>query len=138
MIRLVQARKYLPNETLGTYIVFDDDKELFRCKSIELPWLNNQQGVSCIPGEKIYNVVKMSTPKHPNSFLIKDVPGRTAIMIHIGNFATGATVNTEGCQLPGMNFVDIDGNGTLDVAQSTLAMESLNHFLPDSFKLYIL
>jgi hypothetical protein len=37
-----------------------------------------------------------------------------------------------------MNFVDIDGNGTLDVAQSTLAMESLNHFLPDSFKLYIL
>jgi hypothetical protein len=138
MKALVLARKYTPSGTQGAYIVFDDNTEIFRCKCMELPWLNNQQKVSCIPGGRIYDVEKISTPKHPNSFLIKDVPNRTAVMIHIGNFASGTQIDTEGCQLPGMNFVDIDGNGTIDVAQSTIAMDSLNHFLPSTFKLYIL
>lgn len=138
MRNLILARDYTLEETQGIYIVMDGMIELFRCKCLELPWLNNQPSVSCIPGSRIYDVEKISTLKHPNSFLIKDVPNRKAIMIHIGNFANGKKVDTERCQLPGMNFVDIDGNGTIDVAQSTLAMDSLNHFLPDTFKLYIL
>jgi len=143
MRRLVLARKYLPTETLGTYIIFDDDAEIFRCKCIELPLFVipmklNSPNIDCIPGEMIYDVKKVSTVKHPNSFLIKDVPDRTAVMIHIGNFATGKQVDTEGCQLPGMKHIDIDGNGTLDVAQSTIAMGKMNELLPDEFKLYIL
>jgi hypothetical protein len=138
VISLILARKYNPDETLGTYIVMDDNREVFRCCCIELPWLNNLHNKSCIQGCAIYDIEKISTPKHPNSFLITDVPGREGIMIHIGNYATGLKIDTDGCQLPGMNFVDLDGNGTMDVAQSTIAMNALNHFLPDKCKLCII
>jgi hypothetical protein len=136
-VSLILSRLYVPEETLGTYIVMQGYKELYRCHCIELPWLDNKKDISCIPGNRIYDCEKVSTEKHPNSFLIKDVPDREGCMIHIGNFATGKKIDTEGCQLPGMNFIDLDGNGTLDVEQSTIAMSALNHFLPDKFKLII-
>jgi hypothetical protein len=137
-INLVLSRQYNPNETQGIYIVMNGLAELFRCKCMELPWLDNQHDKSCIPGGRVYDVIKISTTKHPNSFLIQNVPGRDGIMIHIGNYATGLKIDTDGCQLPGLEFIDIDGNGTLDVAHSTDAMKALNQFLPAAFKLYIL
>lgn len=135
-IKLILSRKYQSNETLGTYLVMDGTDILFQCHCLELPQLGNQHDVSCIP-EGIYNVIKYSYVGHPNVFYIQDVPDRTGIMIHIGNFATGTHVDTHGCQLPGMDFVDIDGNGTLDVVRPDVAMLSLNQFLPNKFKLYI-
>jgi hypothetical protein len=137
LIRLILARKLTPTETQGTYIVMDDDQEIFRCKCLELPWLNNQHNISCIP-IGIYNVVKYNIKAHPNTFWIKDVPGREGILIHIGNFATGQKIDTKGCQLPGMSFIDIDGNGTLDVAGAGIAMNALNYFLPASFQIVII
>ena len=136
-IRLILARKKTPTETQGTYIVMDDDQEVFRCCCLELPWLNNQPNVSCIP-DGVYPVQKNNTPDHPNCFRILNVPGRDGILIHKGNFATGVKIDTLGCQLPGLSFVDVDGNGTLDVAGSTIAMEALNYFLPDSFDIHII
>jgi hypothetical protein len=135
-VRLILARKMGQAETLGTYIVMDDNVELYRCCCIELPWLNNQNNISCIPGG-IYDAEKFNSVEHPNTILIKNVMGRTGILIHKGNFATGKQVDTQGCQIPGLSFVDIDGNGTLDVAGSDIAMRALNYFLPDKFKIII-
>jgi hypothetical protein len=136
LIRLILARQLNPNETKGLYIVLNDNEEVFRCCCLELPWLNNLPDKSCIP-PGIYWCKKVNTPEHPNSFLIENVPGREGIEIHIGNFATGEKINTLGCQLPGLSFEDIDGNGLLDVTGSTIAMTVLNYFLPQTFQIII-
>ena len=135
-IKLILSRDKLPIETLGTYFVMRGNEELYRCRVVELPWLNNQKRISCIP-DGVYPCEKISTKKHPNSFLINKVPNRDAIMIHVGNFATGKKVDTEGCQCPGLRFIDLDDNGTLDVDGSVIAMKALNHFLPDKFNIII-
>ncbi|UTV99856.1 hypothetical protein KDW99_01520 [Marinomonas rhizomae] len=44
-----------------------------------------------------YRIAPYSSPKYPNAFELKDVPGRTYILIHPGNFHS----NTEGCLMPG-------------------------------------
>jgi hypothetical protein len=137
-ISLVLARQYNSDETQGRYYVIEGNLRIYECCCIELPWLNNIHDKSCIPGGAIYDVVKISTPDHLNSFLIKDVPGRDGIMIHVGNFATGKKIDTLGCQCPGLRFIDVDGNGTPDVDGSTIAMAALNLVLPQTFKLFIL
>ena len=136
MKKLILSRVYDPKETRGTMIVFDGDQELFRCKCLELPYLNNQHNISCIP-EGTYDVEKYSDSKHPNTFWLKNVPDRDGILIHIGNYANGVIIDTQGCLLPGMDFVDIDGNGTLDITGPDIAMKALNYFLPQSFKIII-
>lgn len=136
MKKLILSRTYDTKETRGTLIIFDGDKELFRCKCLELPWLNNQRSISCIP-EGLYDVEKYSDSKHPNTFWVKNVPGRDGILIHLGNFATGTKIDTEGCLLPGIDFVDIDVNGTLDITGPDIAMKALNYFLPNKFRFII-
>lgn len=136
-MKLLIAREYNENETLSHWTVFDGKDIVYKCVGIELPWKMNKQSVSCIP-EGIFDVIKVSTPKHPNSFLVLNVPARNEIMIHKGNFSTGKKVDTEGCLLPGDFFSDLDGNGTVDVAASTRAMKGLNSILPDKFQLIII
>ena len=46
-------------------------------------------------------------------------------------------IDTEGCLMPGLRYVDIDGNGTLDIADSTKAMKKLYSLLPDRCQIYI-
>ena len=137
MKKLVLLRDYKEKATYGQYIIYDGYNEAFRCKCIELPWLNNQHDISCIPGD-IYDVSKLSTPNHPNCFIIEDVKDRDNILIHPGNFAVGLKIDTLGCQLPGLGFADINNDGFLDVIYSQHAMDALNYFLPDHFKLMIL
>lgn len=136
-------REYQEKITLGELSVFDDsDKKLgydpiaFQCKTIELPNKGNVRQIACIP-EGVYNVVKIFSPTKGACFLIKDVPGRTAIEMHIGNFATGKKIDTQGCILPGMRFLDMNGDGALDVVESTKAMGNLLQILPGTFKLTI-
>ncbi len=136
-MKAILSRTYLPNETKGSFYIFNGDIVLFNCKTLELPVLGNQHNISCIP-EGIYDVIKYIRPEtKTNVFWIKNVPGRSAILIHAGNFAIGKKIDTKGCILPGMNFVDINGDGNLDVVKSIEAMKLLNNYLPDSFKLII-
>jgi hypothetical protein len=72
--------------TLGHWVTGE-----FQCFTLELPWLNNQQDVSCIPAG-IYAVKWEPEGKH-KGYAVEDVPGRSAIEIHIGN----TTKDIEGC-----------------------------------------
>lgn len=135
-MKLLISRKYTSTETQGLMLVLDEFKVIYQCLCLELPQLGNQHNISCIP-EGTYSVIKYSDDKHPNTFLVQNVPGRTGILIHIGNYATGNHIDTQGCILPGTSFLDIDGNGSLDVANSSVAMTALNQYLPSSFKLVI-
>jgi hypothetical protein len=139
----VIQRVYQEKETLGEFTVFDDsDKKLgydsptYFCKTLELPNKGNTQQLSCIP-EGEYDVVKIISPTKGACFLIKNVPGRTAIEIHIGNFASGKKVDTQGCILPGLRYLDMNADGIIDIVESTKAMDKLLQILPNSFKLKI-
>jgi hypothetical protein len=101
-----------------------------------LPNLGNKQRISCIL-EGVYKVTKIVSPTKGKCFLLHNVLNRTAVEIHIGNYATGKKVDTEGCILPGMRFADANGDGELDVVESTIAMNHLLTILPDTFELTI-
>lgn len=131
-------RTYKEKETLGNFIIIGGSGEIvFQCKTIELPWKNNARQISCIPAGT-YQVEKTISPTKGKCFHVKDVPSRDSILIHIGNYASGKKVDTLGCILPGMGFVDLNKDGELDVTQSTNAMISLLNKLPDSFTLKII
>lgn len=53
--------------------------------TLELPWRNNQTGVSCIP-PGVYAVAFFDSPKFKRAILrLKGVPGREGILIHPAN-----------------------------------------------------
>ena len=136
-MRMQINRIYNPKETLGSLFVYDDtDNVVYECVTLELPWLNDQSQVSCVE-EGTYTATKIISPTNGACFLLANVPGRASIEMHIGNFASGKRIDTEGCILPGQDFQDLNGDGTLDVAQSTITMEHLLSIMPDSFELTI-
>lgn len=79
---LVLNRTYFPEGTQGT-LVWNDT---LVCYTIELPWLHNQQRVSCIP-EGEYVLQKRFSPKFQWHLHLKNVSGRDLILIHPANDA---------------------------------------------------
>lgn len=82
-------------------ILFADS---FHCQTIELPWRDNQRSISCIPAGE-YKVSIRQSPKYGLVYHIKEVPSRSYILIHAGNFAgdkyKGYRTNVAGCILLG-------------------------------------
>ena len=116
-----------PDGTLGE---FTDEAGTHICYTCELPWLDNQPQISCIPiGE--YQVIPHNSPKHPNVWEISNVPSRSAILIHEGNTED----DVEGCVCVGDEIGEIDGLPAVLHSVSTLNM--LRQKLPPSFPLII-
>ena len=88
------------------------------CDTLENPWLDNQQNISCIPAG-IYDVrlrlARESASRDYLHLLIQDVPNRSFILIHRGNFPS----QTQGCVLVGL------GSQQNAVNNSVLAMDLL-------------
>ena len=92
--------------------------------TLELPWKQNQRRISCIP-EGAYRCIPHTSPKFGRCFWLQDVPGRSEILIHPGNF----TSQILGCILPGTGHADINGDGITDVVSSRVAMSLLLNLL---------
>lgn len=135
-MKAIISRGYYKNETLGYMMIIDGERPVFSCKTIELPDLGNQQNISCIPEGK-YEVHKIVSPTRGTCFHVQDVPGRTAILIHPGNYVAGGKRDSMGCILPGAGFEDINNDGFIDVFDSRRTMDKLLEFLPDKFNLTI-
>lgn len=77
-----------------------------RLQSIELPWLDNRVSVSCIP-TGTYRCEWRQSPSQGWCYHVLDVPGRSHILIHKGNWAgdraKGWHSDVQGCILPGMS-----------------------------------
>ena len=76
----------------------------FNCKTLELPWRENARQISCIPpGE--YNVEVRLSNKYGRIYWVREVPDRTYILIHSGNYAgdtsKGFKTHVMGCILLG-------------------------------------
>lgn len=91
-MELQLLRSYFPNGTNG---------ELWYggqliCHTIELPWLNNQRNISCIP-EGIYKLQKRFVEKFQWHLGLNKVPNRQLILIHAAN---NAKLQLRGCIAP--------------------------------------
>lgn len=92
--------------------------------SLELPWKGNRPNVSCIP-TGIYRCGPYSGARFKDVFHVKDVPGRSAILIHAGN----RTADIEGCILPGLSAGKLHNDPA--VLESAKAMDALRFILGD-------
>jgi hypothetical protein len=57
----------------------------------ELPWRENQQGISCIPGDVSYDGKIVCSHKFGEVYMVLNVPERSAILIHSGNLCGDRT-----------------------------------------------
>jgi len=104
----------------------------FRVFTLELSWFNNLNSHSCIPAG-FYECEKTTSPSKGHCISIKNVVGRTHILIHSGNY----TSNTLGCVLVGDSIKDINNDKTPDVTNSVKTMERLMLVVPENFILEI-
>lgn len=98
----------------------------FQCWFLELPDLDNAVNVSCIPDGKYIARKRISPSKGYEVLEYVDVPGRTYIQVHPGNF----TRQILGCQLPGDGVKWIDEDDIPDVTNSEDTFEKLMALLP--------
>ena len=105
---------------------------LLRCKTLELPWKNNIRQKSCIPTGD-YKIIPRTSTKFKKHFHVTNVPNRDYILIHSGNYNTDIL----GCILVGADFVDLNGDGDLDVTSSKVTLNKILSLAPDGFKLSI-
>lgn len=100
MLRAIMSR--FDSSAQGTF-------SRFTCKNLSLftterPWNNNAKGNSCIPAG-IYEVKWHKSPKFGWCYKVCNVPGRSEILIHSGNFYW----HSYGCILPAKKLGYIEG-----------------------------
>jgi len=129
MKKFILKRKYRQNEaTLGT-ILDEEQKEI--CKTLENPWFDNKEKISCIP-EGIYTIKKDNSGKF-KYWKIVGIANRSDIELHNGN----KQKDTKGCLIIGKKWVFMDDE--LAVSDSVNHLEYLKNkkILPDEFLLEI-
>jgi len=130
-------REIISNKaTLGTLI---NSKGLVIAKTLELPFMDNKQGISCIPFGT-YQCKRDNTGKY-RFWKILNVPGRRYIEFHNGNFAD----ETDGCILLGQDWAFMSNKKTnqmeLSVTSSVRTFKKIleleQELIPDEFLLQI-
>ena len=121
-------RLHLDDCTIGV-MEYGIELKLF---TLELPWKNNKQSVSCIPSG-FYQCKKINSPSLGECIEIENVTGRTHIRIHKGNY----TFQIQGCILVGDSIKDINGDMIPDVTNSGNSFDKLMKTVPDNFVLEI-
>ena len=103
-MELVLTRRYHAKGTNGIL----RHNSNFLCYTIELPWLDNQPQVSCIP-EGRYRLQPRFSIRHKTHLLLQQVRGRALILIHAAN---DAIRELRGCIAPVTKLTGI-GKGSL-------------------------
>lgn len=133
---------------LATLTRFDTSLEgtfgILRCEDFhiyisELPWRNNERSKSCIP-EGIYTASWHNSPRFGFTYRIQQVPGRSEILLHSGNYAGSVDhkylSNSHGCLLPAMKLGYLSGQKA--GLMSVVAVKSLFRFFnKEPFRLEI-
>lgn len=121
-------RVYLKNVTLGVCEILENGVVIHEGGTLELPWKENQQNISCIP-EGQYKAFKRVSPKNGNVYELVNVRGRSYIQGHIGN----SIADTLGCILHGAT---IHPNSNR-VSSSAVEHAQLMSLLPNEFTVVI-
>jgi hypothetical protein len=121
-------------QTIGNgFLLSDADNFIkYEFRTLELSWKDNKRSISCIPcGD--YTVIKRKSKKYGNHFHILDVPDRSYILIHNGNY----NYQTKGCVLVGDDLSYLNSDNDIDVVNSKKTLKKLYSLLPDKFDLSI-
>jgi SH3-like domain-containing protein len=131
MKAVIERKEYSDKQVLGDLTLYDDNNSVvFTCKTLELPWRNNESKVSCIPTNTyraIYRGENEGSGKYGKHYRIlqadgkTEVPGRSFILIHSGNHFW----DIKGCILVGVSHQDINKDGYNDVTGSRPTMVKL-------------
>ncbi len=103
----------------------------FSCHITELPWRDNVKQRSCIPSG-LYECRWHKSPKFGYVYKVFDVPDRSEILIHVGNYAgdsdKGFKSNSYGCLLPSLKVGYLGGQkaGLLSLLALTKLVEFFN------------
>lgn len=100
---VILRREYKANCTRATLVLPSGAS----VRTIERPWLNNQQNVSCYP-EGVYYVKwlpRSGSGKYKRVWHVQDVPNRSGILFHAGNLVQ----HSLGCTLPGLKDGTLGG-----------------------------
>lgn len=127
MLELKRHPEFL-NTTPGS-ILFNGN---FICHSIELPWRDNQHGLSCIPLGNYKIALTFSNRFHRNMYQILNVLNRDGIRIHAGN----SVEDSIGCILPVKNFTIVNDRlwgwesvNSLQKLENLILVEKVNQLL---------
>jgi hypothetical protein len=117
-------------------LVTDDG---FNCMTMELPWRENQQNISCIPAGE-YKVITRISPRFGKTYWVTKVPNRGYILIHAGNYAgdvsKGYKTSVEGCILLGKKHGWLSRQRA--VLNSRISVRAfMNHMKNEAFKLIV-
>lgn len=115
-MELLLEREYHPSGTNGILSC----EERFLCFTIELPWRENIRMISCIP-EGLYKLALRFSERHHYHLQVKDVPGRTLILIHKAN---NALKELKGCIAPVSELLT-PGNGKHSLKAFTSLMKKV-------------
>lgn len=138
-------RVYLKDRTLGSIISPEGG---LIAKTLELPWLENARGKSCIP-EATYHVIysKAVAKDNPDTpidesggriyrpyphYIVLDVKGRSGILIHRGTNPS----HSLGCILVGGRLTDV-ATTTPSIADSAAKLTWMTDNLPKKFRLLV-
>jgi len=95
----------------------------FFARTLELPWRDNQQNISCIPAGE-YDCRFRISKKFGKVYHITDVEGRSWILTHSGNLAgdtnKGYKTHSYGCILMGKYFGFLNGQQAVLLSRPTL------------------
>lgn len=94
-VRIARLESNYINGTFGVLLI---DGKVF-CVTLEPPDELNKVNESCIPTGQ-YMCKRYKSKRYPNTFQIMNVPNRSKILFHPGNFVD----NTEGCILLARKF----------------------------------
>ncbi len=111
-MKLLLERRYFSSGTNGT--LYFNGQEI--CKTIELPWKENQRRTSCIP-EGVYRIKKRYSSKFKWHLEILKVRNRSYILFHPANHAKK---ELNGCIAPVSELIG-EGQGS----RSRLAFDKL-------------
>lgn len=94
-VRLIRLEEHYIYGTFGVLII---DGKVF-CVTLEPPDELNKSNISSIPAQQ-YTCERYKSTRYPNTFQVMNVPNRTHVLFHAGNFVE----NTEGCILLARKF----------------------------------
>lgn len=123
---VLQRTKQNSTQTLGVLTCYvEPNIPVFQCKTLELPWKENQRNVSCIPAGT-YPMKYENSPRFGRMLWeLYDTPNRSEIKIHAANYVE----QLNGCIALGRSAMDINGDGNVDITSSKDTMRQFHSAL---------
>jgi len=115
----------------------------FFCHTLELPWRDNQQNISCIPAgeyECLFVKIKRRIGGRRDLYWLKLVEGRSGVLMHAGIYAgdksKGFKSNVLGCILLGHDIGQLKGQQAIFRSRECVS-DFIEHMNKEPFKLIV-